>query len=455
MPETVTADLARFVATHPVEAFPASVRHDAKRAILNLFGSGFGGCRDAAVAAMLAVAGPMSGPRQATVIGRPERLDMLTAAWINAAIANVLDFDDTHLATVIHPTSPIAPALLALAEARAGAGRPVAGLELMHAFALGVEVACRVGNAISPGHYDRGWHITGTCGVLGAAAAVARVLGLAPEQTRWALANAATQAGGLVETLGHHAKSLNPANAARGGLLAALLAEKGLSGPARPLEGARGFLAVMADKVDPGRLTAGLGETWELSLNALKPYPGGVVLHPVIDACLELRRRDGLAADQIERVTVRGNPLLKARADRQVSTGREAQVCLSHTVAVAFLAGRAGVAEYTDECVNDPTVRALGARVVMQVDERVPVEAAGVTVTTRDGRVLEAYVPHARGSLGRPMSDAEVEGKLIDLAAHNAVAVDTRALIEAVWTLDRSPDAARLMRLAAEHGSGH
>lgn len=450
MPDNVTATFAHFVATHPLGELPATVRHDSKRAILNLFGSGYGGCRDDAIAAMLAVTGPLSGPRQARVIGRSERLDMLSAAWINAAIANVLDFDDTHLATVIHPTSPIAPALLALAEVRAAEGRPVRGIDLMHAFALGVEVTCRVGNAISPGHYNRGWHITGTCGVLGAAAAVSRLLGLDAERTGWALANAATQAGGLVETLGHHAKSLNPANAARGGLLAALLAEKGLSGPARPIEGMRGFLAVMADKVEPARLTDGLGETWELSLNALKPYPGGVVLHPVIDACLEIRARAGASADMIERIAVRGNPLLKARADRKVSTGREAQVCLSHTVAVAFLRGRAGPAEYTDACVNDAVVRALGDRTVMIVDEGVPVEAAGVEVTMRDGSKLSAYVPHARGSLGRPMTDGEVEAKLRDLAAYSAVAIDPAALIDALWSLDTSPDASALMRLASE-----
>ena len=364
----------------------------------------------------------------------------------------MLDFDDTHLATVIHPTAPIAPALLALAEVHASQGRPIAGAELIHAFALGVEVACRVGNAVSPAHYDRGWHITGTCGVLGAAAACARLLGLDAERTGWALGNAATQAAGLVETLGFLAKSLNPANAARNGLLSALLAEAGLSGPPRPLEGQRGFLNVLADTADLARLTAGLGQSWELGRNALKPYPCGVVLHPVIDACLDLRSRHALEPAGIDRVVVCGHPLLQARADRQVTTGREAQVCLSHTVAVAFLFGRAGVAEYTDACVNAPDVRALASRVVMQVDPRVPVEAAGVTVTTSDGSSRAAYIPHARGSIARPLTDAELEAKLTDLARRNTPAIDTRRLIDCLWSLDRASDAGVAIRLASLSG---
>ncbi len=449
MTENITRIYARFAAETDGARIPASVRHDARRAILNNLAAAYGGCRDAAADAMLAVIAPLSGPAIAPVIGRSEVLDYTHAAWINAAIANVLDFDDTHLPTVIHPTSPIAPALFAYAEKRSRDGRPVTGRALIDAFSVGVDIACRIGNAISPGHYNRGWHITGTCGVFGAAAGVSRLMGLDAERTAWALANAATQAGGLVETLGFHSKSLNPANAARNGLLSALLAEAGLSGPPAPIEGVRGFLRVLSDETDATLLTEGLGETWELSKNALKPYPCGVVLHPVIDACLDLRAHNALDTDAITRVTVRGNSLLKARADRKVSTGREAQVCLSHSVAVALRLGRAGVTEYTDALVNDPDIRALGDKVVMQVDDSVPVEAAGVAITLADGGSLDAYVPHARGSLGRPLTDAEVEEKLRTLAALNAPAIDTRTLAATVWSLDDLPDAAVVMRQAS------
>ena len=178
----------------------------------------------------------------------------MTAAFLNAASGNVFDFDDTHIPTVIHPTAPVAPALFALA-----AQRRVSGAELLHAFVLGVEIECRLGNAISPGHYRRGWHITATCGVFGAAAAAGELVGLDTTHMIWALGNASAQSSGLVETLGTMAKSIGVGNAARNGLLAALFAERGFAGPDHPLEGPRGFIPVMGGDCDLAGLTAGLG----------------------------------------------------------------------------------------------------------------------------------------------------------------------------------------------------
>ena len=166
----------------------------------------------------------------------------MSAAFLNAAGANVFDYCDTHLPTVVHPTAPLAPALLALAELRR-----VTGPELLLAFVLGFEIECRVGAAVSPGHYPKGWHITSTCGVFGAAAGAAKLLGLKENQVVWALGNASTQSAGLCECLGWPAKSVSVGNAARNGLFSALLAEKGFSGPAEPIAGAQGFLAAMGE----------------------------------------------------------------------------------------------------------------------------------------------------------------------------------------------------------------
>ncbi len=445
-----TEKLAGFVADSRFEDLPSTVVHEAKRTLLNHFAAGFGGCREGAVETLLCVLAPLSGPAAGQLIGRAERLDMLGAAFMNAVASNVLDYDDTHMRTIIHPAAPIAPPLLALAQVRAAAGSPLAGRDLLHALVLGVDVMCRVGNAMSPGHYARGWHITSTCGVLGAAAAAGKVLGLDATRMTWALGGAATQAAGLVETLGFDAKSLSVGNAARNGLLAALLAEKGFAGPPRPIEGQRGYLAVMGDNPDVSAITEGLGDSYEISLNTYKLYPCGIVLHPVIDACLELRSRPGVQAETIERVIVRGHPLLRQRTDRpRVSTGREAQVCLRHTVGVTLIDGAAGVGQYTDAKVADAAIRALGDRVVIEEDAGIPVEAARVTVELASGDREIAYVAHARGSLGRPLGDREIEDKLRTLAAMNAPSIDVSGLIDAVWALDQSPDAAGLMPLAA------
>lgn len=441
----VSEHLARFVAEAKPGDVPARVRHEGKRALLNFFAAALGGCHDPAIDIGLCVLSGVAGPGTAAIIGRSERADVLTAAFINAAGGNVFDFDDTHIPTVIHPTAPVAPALLALASAHR-----VSGADLLHAFILGVDVECRIGNAVSPGHYRRGWHITATCGVFGAAAATGKLLGLDARRLVWALGNASAQSSGLVETLGTMAKSIGVGNAARNGLLSALLAERGFAGPDDPLEGRHGFIAVTGDADDLAPLTAGLGRSWEILRNAYKPYPCGVVLNPVIDAVLDLRKSHRLQQDQVDNVTVAGHPLLGERADRPApASGREAQVSAQHSVAVALLHGAAGIAQYTDREVGDPSTLALRARVRVQDDAAMPVGAARVAVRLLDGREFETTIEHARGSLERPLTDAELEQKLVTLAAHGCPALDPAPLIEAVWSIEDVSDVRDLMRCAA------
>jgi len=440
----VTEQLARFLATHHSEDLPERVRHEAKRSLVNFFATALGGCCNEAMEILVAALAESFGPPHATIIGRSERADALTATFFNSVSSNVLDFDDTHLRTVIHPTAPVAPGLFALAERR-----PITGAALLHAFVLGVEVECRIGNALSPVHYRRGWHITATCGVLGAAAAAGKLVRLDAGRMAWALGGAATQSSGLVENLGSMSKSVGVGNSARNGLAAALYAERGLSGPDRPLEGPRGLAAVMGDGTDLSSVVDGLGESWELMQNAYKPYPNGVVLHPVLDACLELRPHAGDVA-RIERIMVKGHPLLRERTDRpNVTTGREAQVSLQHSVAVAFLFGAAGVKEYSDACVNDPAVLALRAKVTAEDDASIPADAAVVSLRTGSGELRSAHIAHARGSIARPLSDRELEDKLRDLAAHGAPGVSADQLVDAVWALDKTENAAAVMRIVA------
>jgi 2-methylcitrate dehydratase PrpD len=441
----VTGALTDFLVSSRWEDVPDDVRHAARRSILNFFGAALGGSRDAAIAGTLAVLDRFSGTRDASVIGRRDRLDMLSAAFINAASGNVFDFDDTHHPTIIHPTAPVAPALFALAESG-----PVSGAALLHAFVLGVEVECRLGNSVSPWHYRRGWHITSTCGVFGAAAAVAKLLGFDAGHAGWALGNASAQSSGLVETLGTMAKSIGVGAAARGGLAAALFAQAGVTGPAEPIAGPRGFTAVMGDGANLDAITQGLGETWELRANTHKPYPCGVVLFPVIDACLELRaRHPDMRPDAIANIAVEGHPLLRERTDRpSVSTGREAQVSAQHSVAATLIHGVAGVAQFEDACVNSAEVLALRRKVHVGDLAGTPVEAARVTITLAGGRTLASFVAPGRGTPQRPMSDADIEAKVRALARYGCPDLDPAPLIDAVWSLDRATDAGAILRLA-------
>ena len=441
----VTRELASFVSGSRWNSIPEAVRHEAKRALLNWAGCALGGCRDGSVDIALAALSDYAGPPQATLLGRGGRLDILNAAAVNALISNILDFDDTHLRTVIHPTVPVAAAALALAE-----HRRATGAELLHAFVLGVEAECRIGNAVSPEHYDAGWHITATCGIFGAAAACAKLLGLDAQKTAWALGLAANQAAGTTGAHGSMTKSWNMSNAARNGLVAALLAAKGFTSTEQGFEGERGFARVLARRHDPDELVRGLGRTWELAQNAYKPYPCGVVSHPVIDACLALRGDPRADPAAIERIELRVHPLVRVlMGNATPATGLEAKLSVQHCAAAAFIYGRVGVREFTDACANDPAAIALRSRASLVEDPAMPKEAARVVLRLRDGSALDQYVPHATGSLERPMSDEAIGEKFRSLAEWGWPECDTRAFIELAWSLDKLGNAGAFARAAA------
>lgn len=445
MPDpTATEALGRFVATSRWAEIPDGLRHEAKRTLLNHLGCALGVARDPAVKTALRVMQGLGGRAEATVFGQGVRLDVMGAAFVNAVAGNLLDYDDTHLDTVIHPAAPVAPPALALAEQRG-----LSGAEALHAILLGGEVACRIGLAVSPGHYDRGWHITATCGAFGAAAAAAKLLGLDAARVAAAIGIASSEAAGTVENLPTAAKNVGVGNAARQGILAALFAAEGWQAAPRAIEGPLGWARASGDAADPAAIAAGLGECWEIARNTYKPYPAGIVFHAVIDACLELRARLGLAPEAIDSVTVAGDALLLARGDRPVRSARDARVSIHHAAALGLLRGRAGVAEFEAAAVEDPVLAAFRARVSAVRDETLPRGAARVTLRLVDGRSEEATVLTPRGSEARPLSDAELEAKFHENAALGGRAGRAAAQIAAIWALDTAPDLTALMALLA------
>ncbi|MES2564115.1 MAG: MmgE/PrpD family protein [Pseudomonadota bacterium] len=437
LPMNETRTLARFIAQSQWRDIPHSIRHEGKRALLNWLGCAIGGCGDEAVARALAMIAPFSGPLTATLLGRSEKLDCLHAAMINALASNILDFDDTHMKTVIHPTVPVAAAVMALAEHRSASGE-----QMLHAFILGVEAECRVGNAVSPEHYAAGWHITSTCGVIGAAAGAGKLLELSEQQMTWALGIAATQASGLTAMMGSMSKSYNMGHAAHSGLVAALLAARGYTSAEQALEGSRGFAAVLGRNAKLNEITDKLGETWELSWNAYKPFPCGIVLHAAIDACLQLRVEHALTPRDIQRIDVRMHPLaLELAGKPEPTSSLEGKLSVHHATAVALIRGKAGVPEFFDACVRDPEIIALRAKVVATPDATLAPAEAHVRIRFNDSRAVERHVAHAIGSLERPMSDTDIESKVRDLTADVLTTSRAANLLELAWSLDRMDDA--------------
>ncbi|HYF06933.1 MAG TPA: MmgE/PrpD family protein [Acetobacteraceae bacterium] len=441
---SVTARLGAFVAESRWETLPEALRHKATRALLNHIGCALGVARDPAVRGALAVMRSFSAAPEATVMGQGVRLDPMAASFVNTIAGNLLDYDDTHLATVVHPAAPVAPVALALAEQRGLSGRAV-----LHALLLGMEVECRIGLGVSPGHYDRGWHITSTCGVFGAAAAAAKLLRLDAARTAHALGLAASQSAGIVENLPTAAKNVGMGNAARNGLLAALLAEAGWEAAPAAIEGRLGWARAMGDAPDTEAMAGALGERWEAARITYKPYPAGIVFHAVIEAAMRLRAELGDAVVQAARVVVEGDALLLARGDRAVRNERDARVSIHHAAALGLLRGRAGVADFEMHAVEDAALAEFRGCVEARLDATLPRGAARVTVTLRDGSMRMALVEHPTGSEANPMTDAALDEKFLDNARIGGFADRAPAQLAAIRALEGAADVRALMALLA------
>jgi len=438
----ITRILAEFVAGHPSAAWPASVDREAHRTFYNWLGCAIGAARHEAAEAALAAIQLLEPAPQATVLGRAARVDMASAALVNGITSHTFDFDDTHLATIIHPAGPVASAVLALAERRGSGGRDV-----IDALVLGIDVSCRIGNVVYPDHYDRGWHITGSTGMVGAAAGCARLLKLDAQQTLMALGIAASQPIGLREQFGTMTKPFHPGAAARAGLLSALLASRGFTASARALEAPRGLVQVVSDKRAWHEATDELGQRFEIAFNTYKPFACGIVIHPGIDACVQLRER-GVTAEDVERIDLRVHSLvLELTGKRTPKKGLEGKFSVYHGCAVGLIHGRAGEGEFTDAVVNDPRVVTLRDKVHATVDPAIREDAVLLRALLRDGRALDIRVDHAIGSMERPLSDEALESKFDGLVAPVLGAARSREITGHWRTLAGVPDVRTLTAL--------
>jgi 2-methylcitrate dehydratase PrpD len=440
----ITAILAKFAATHPGRGWSDAVDHEAHRTFLNWLGCAIGAAHHEAGIAALHASQVLEPAPQATILGRRERVDIASAALINGITSHTFDFDDTHLKTIIHPAGPVASALLALAEKTGASGR-----QLLDALVLGIDVACRTGNMMYPDHYDRGWHITGSTGVLGAAAACSRLLGLSEAQTQMALGIAASQPVGLREQFGTMTKPFHPGAAAKAGLMSALLAQQGFTASRRALEAPRGYAQVVSTKTDWNEITDELGQRFEISFNTYKPFACGIVIHPSIDGCVQLRNAHNLKAADIEKIDLRVHSLvLELTGKKTPRDGLEGKFSVFHSCAAGIMFGRAGEDEYSDAVVQSAEVIALRDRVGATVDDSIDEASVDVTITLKDGRVLKQFVQHAIGSTQNPMTDAMLEAKFHSLV--DPVLGKDRAdqLIAACWSLGTAGDLRTLTALA-------
>lgn len=443
----VTQTLARHLVAARAQDLPPDVVHEATRALLNWLGCAIGAAHHETVDNAVAALQPFFGPPQAQLLGRRERADALRASLINGISSHVLDFDDTH-ERAVHVSAPVWPALLAFGEWK---GDPhVSGMDLIHAFVLGVETEVRVGLSVFPEHYARGYHITGSAGVFGAAAAIGKLLGLSEQQMVWALGIAATQSAGLREMFGSMCKSFHPGSAAHNGFAAALMAKNNFTSAPAGIEGKVGFANVTSSKFDPAVITEGLGKTYELSRNMYKPFACGLVVHAAIDGCVQLKRELKLSGEEIKKISLTVNPIvLELTGNKKPVDGLQGKFSVFHACAVAIVHGAALEAQFADAVVRDPKVIAVRDRIDATPDAGIRKLEARVRIELHDGRVVDRHVEHALGSTQHPMSDADLEAKFRGLVDGVIPDAQAQRLIDLCWQFPTLKDASQLPRAAA------
>jgi 2-methylcitrate dehydratase PrpD len=479
--ETVTArfcaamrNAARFIPTgHPEYATVASA---ARRTLFNVLGTAISAAGSDAVTIVRCVGEQGTGGQDRAGAGEAAPADRgvipglagtahpYWAALATGTAAHLDDFDDTHLATVIHPGASVLATVLGTAlvvpAVPAGASHAtVSGDVFFGAFTAGCEAQLRIGNAISPAHYDRGWHITGTCGVFGAAVAESVLLGLGADTMARALSLAAVMTVGHRAAFGSMTKPLHAGKAAANGILAARLAAAGVSGPRDPL-GPGGVLEVLAGgagHVNPSALFQPAADHgWELELNTFKTYPCGVVAHPAMDAAIEAFPRIA-DSSAITAVAVTCNPLvLELMGLVHPDNGLRARFSARHGIAAGLRYGRAGLAEFSDPVATDPEMTRLRGLISLNPDPECARDAAVVRISRSTGDPVEVRVEHSRGSVARPLTDADLLGKVDQLVAPVLGPSAAGRIRDAVDALPSAPDTTGLLaviRPAPEAGA--
>jgi 2-methylcitrate dehydratase PrpD len=440
-----TVELAKFIAGLNASEIPPDVLHQAKRCLIDWLGVTLAGSADPSTAVLCAVADDLNSGAQATILGRGRGASLLIAVLTNGYTSHVLDYDDTYNPerTTVHGSAPVWPVVIGLSERRSVTGR-----QALAAFVAGFETEVRVALAAGPAHYEAGWHVTGTVGHFGAAAAAAQVLQLGPDAVANALGAAGTQAAGLKGVYGSMGKALHPGKAAMDGLLSALLADRGFTGSDSILEAEHGFLRVLSPAPAPELVTKDLGRDWTLLDNGFKPYACGSLTHPTIEGVIQLRREHELRPGEIESIEATVNDYVSwVTAKEKPTTGLQGKFSIYHCAAVAALDGSASVRQFEDERVNDSDVIEMRRRVRIVVDDSLPKDAASVTLALIDGRRLTHEVMHNKGTAAKPMTDPEIEEKFLDLAGPRIGAHAAPEVAANCWRLEDLDDFGSIARL--------
>lgn len=441
----VTKSFARHIVNFSYDSCLPEELHEARRSFLNWLGCAVGSHRHPAIDTMLRTAALFEGSEQVSFLGTDKKFDMACACMLNGMSSSMYDYDDTYLDTIIHPSCGVFPALFAWYEKY---DLPCDSL-LKH-FIVGAEVQERVGRYFTrAGHYEIGWHITGTTSVFGSVASMGRVMGLSEEEMLNAIGIAATRVNGLRSMFGTQCKPTHAGFAAASGIIAASLAKNGMTANTEVFDGPKSLGALVSRKPEPCHLE----EEWEhpclLMQNSYKPFACDIVAHPATDGACRLYR-EGVKAEEVEHIHIRVHPLAIELTGRQhPKTQLEAIFSVQHGVAVGLLYGKGGQWQFSDETVVKPEVVALRDKVSYEIDPGLLEDQAEVCLEMKDGNRRSIFVDTTIGSIRKPLSDRDLEDKFRDLVDPYLSRARQNAIIDFCWTLDRQEHIGRLAELCA------
>lgn len=452
---SLTAYVVDWVLDLTYDDIPDSVRQKAVRHILDGYGLALSGYAEEGHAIMRRYVSTAQCGDEMPIFGTSLRATAELAALVNGLAMHAMDYDDTQLSTnpgsvyglLTHPTTPVLSAASAAAELVGASGK-----QLVEAYVAGVEVACRVADAMDPRHYQEGFHTTGTVGAFGAVAAAGKLLGLDREQFLFAFGIAAPLGGGFRENFGTMTKPLHAGQAGEAGMFAARLARDGFTAATNILEAHRGFYRAAAGGYEPSRIEGKLGNPYffEDPGISIKPYPSGSLSHPGQDAVLELVKKHDIKPEDVEQaIAGTSSAMTNALIYAMPQTSLEAKFSFPFFLAIAILRRKVGIAEFTDEVVLSPEVQEMMTRCHHVVDPEI--DARGfqhmetkITIRTKDGQVYEKSNSAATGHPDKPMTKEQLEAKFFECAELAIPHEQAREVADMIWDIESLDNVSRL-----------
>lgn len=440
---TITKNFAEYIYNTTYEDIPTEVHRFVKLCILDWIGVTLGGSKESASEILLDLVDIVGGNKQATILGKGIKTNLLLAALTNGTMSHALDFDDTHKDAGIHPSVCLAPAAISVAEYKKASGK-----DLITAFIIGFEIAARIGISAGYDHYDHGWHATSTIGRFSATASAAKLFGLTPEQIANAFGITGTQVAGVREVFGTMSKPFHAGKAAMDGILSVALARRNFDSSQEIFEGRFGFKNVYAPHADTSQILAGLGSEYHIKNVAFKPYASALATHSTIQSIIALRDEEHITAKDVEHIQIEFGELPFSVVNRKNPQKMlEGKFSVYHCAALAFIKGRVTWDMFTTEALSEPDIVAFRDRVSVLLNPQLTKFETIITITTHKGNIFKKHVKEPKGSPEAPLSLFEIKGKFIDLATSVISRENAEKIIEKIGVLPEIEDINEIIEL--------